>query len=382
MLDAFAARASALQSRMSEQKLDAVVLASPENVYYVSGSWGYGGMEFERPPMITVTRSGGCALLAPLVEAEMARAMTWIEDVLPWEDGVAGEWRLPLEHQLAGHRTIGIERSGMPLVVMDWLHGALPKANFADITDLMAEMRMVKSSEEIVTMRQAGHVAIAMADAAAAAISEGVPEYEVSLAVLAAGTRKAAELLTAADASRLQSPMTAGLQMLMSGPETSMANRRVTGRRIRHGDPVAVCLCGIANFKRLKLGFDRTFLLGRSSDRYAEAYEVALRAQARALKEIRPGAIAEDVHAAVKEVYRSAGLQPAARTGHGVGYAFMERPQIKDGDRTVLRPGMTMTADATVTITGEFGGLLGDTLLVTEAGCEVLTEYPRDLRVL
>lgn len=382
MLDAFAARASELRSRMSELTLDAVVLASPENVYYVSGSWGHGGMDFERPLLVAVAKSGECSLVTPMVEAEMARAMTWIEDVLPWEDGVDGEWRRPLERRLAGYRTIGIERSGTPLAVAEWLREAMPNARFVDVTDLMAEMRMVKSPEEIETMRQAGHVAIVMADAGAAAVGDGVPEYEVALAVATAGAHRAAELLTTADAKRLESPMIAGLQMLTSGPETSMANRRVTGRRIRHGDPVVMCLCGMAHFKRFKLGFDRTFVLGTSSDRYARAYEVAQRAQATALKEIRPGAVAEEIHAAVAEVYRSAGLRPAARTGHGVGYAFVERPQLKDGDRTILRPGMTITADATVVIPGEFGGLLGDTLLVTETGCEALTEYSRDLRVL
>ena len=44
---------------------------------------------------------------------------------------------------------------------------------------------MIKSPDEIAVMRQAGQVAVAMTQAAEEVIAEGVPEYEVALAVIA-----------------------------------------------------------------------------------------------------------------------------------------------------------------------------------------------------
>jgi maleate isomerase len=52
-----------------------------------------------------------------------------------------------------------------------------------------------KYLQEIEVMRQAGQVAVAMAESAAQIIDVGVPEYEVALAVIASGTRKVAEFL-------------------------------------------------------------------------------------------------------------------------------------------------------------------------------------------
>ena len=56
---------------------------------------------------------------------------------------------------------------------------------------------MIKSPEEIEIMRKAGEIASAMMAAAHGALKEGAPEYEAALAVINAGTRKAAGFLTA-----------------------------------------------------------------------------------------------------------------------------------------------------------------------------------------
>lgn len=41
-----------------------------------------------------------------------------------------------------------------------------------------------------------------------------------------------------------------------------MVHGRSTKRRLERGDPAYLCFCGIANFKRFKLGFDREFFVG------------------------------------------------------------------------------------------------------------------------
>jgi Xaa-Pro aminopeptidase len=384
MREVFRKRASQLQSYMAEEKIDALLLTAPDSVYYITGFWGYLGTEFGRPTMVLVPRSGSCSLITPRMEAEMARAMTWIADIREWVDGVAGEWGSPLRALLAGRQkqTLGIERFQIPPAVLERLRSELPAATFADASEILADLRMIKSPDEIAVMRQAGQVAVAMAEAGAAAVGEGVREYEVALAVMAGGTRKAAELFGAEGPDRLLSPMIYNLPILQSGPETSMVHRRPTVRRIRRGDPVYLCLCGIANYKVLKLGFDREFFVGMVSDNHARIYDVALRAQAAALQTIRPGVVAEEVHAAAKEVYRAAGFGVEYRTGRGIGYSFLEKPQLKDGDKTPLQAGMTLAVDGGITIPTEFGARVGDSIVVTDTGYERLTDYPRDLRIL
>src|SRR5690606_24815915 len=109
------------------------------------------------------------------------------------------------------------------------------------------------------------------------AIAEGVPEYEVALAVHAAGTRKAASLLNG-EADRFVSPTIYNLQVMQSGHDTCMVHRRSSIRRIAKGDPVYLCFCGIANFRNYKLGFDREFFVGEATDEQLRIYETAVKA--------------------------------------------------------------------------------------------------------
>ena len=139
----------------------------------------------------------------------------------------------------------------------------------------------------------------------------------------------------------------------------------------------------VANFKQFKLGFDREFFLGSVTDSHARVYETAVKAQQAALSMIRPGEIADEVHAAAEEVYQSAGFGLSYRTGRGIGYSFLEEPQLKRGDKTRLQAGMTFAVDGGITLPGEFGGRIGDSIVVvTDNGFEYLTEYPRELTIV
>jgi Xaa-Pro aminopeptidase len=161
-----------------------------------------------------------------------------------------------------------------------------------------------------------------------------------------------------------------------------MVHRRSSVRRIEKGDPVYLCFCGIANFKNYKLGFDREFFVGSATDEQLRIYETAVRAQQAALEMIRPGVLCEDVNAAAEEVYRQAGFGAPYRTGRSIGCSFLEPPELKRGDKTPLAAGMTLAVDGGITVEHEFGGRVGDSVVVTDTGFEYLTPYPKDVVIL
>ena len=378
-----AARLAELRARMTDENLDLFVVQDPDSIVAFAGYWNYLGMEFGRATLLVVPRDGAPALITPAMEAEMARAMSWIEDVRPWADGRDGEWLAALEAAVAAApgRRIAVERDKTHprvLALLGRAAGAPPR----DGTALVAALRMIKSPEEISVLRQAGQVAVAMAEAGRAAIGAGVPEYEVALAVSAGGTRKAAEFLGDGAADAFTSPTIYNLQIMQSGRHTCMVHRRSTVKTIERGDPVYLCFCGIANFRQFKLGFDREFFVGSVTDDQARAYETTLAAQQAALATLRPGAVAEEVHQAAEEVYRLAGYGAAYRTGRAFGYSFLEEPQLKDGDTTRIAPGMSFAVDGGITVAGAFGTRVGDSVVVTEHGFEYLTDFPRELTVL
>lgn len=385
LLPLFQGRTVELQRRMADEGIDLLLLTDVDSIYYYTAYWGDLGLEFGRPTVVAVASGGDVTLITAASESLMARAMTWVEDIETYSDGVGREWRDPLDKvlgQRAGRATLAVERSDIPAVISDYLRGEHAISDALDATAMIARMRMIKSAEELDMIRQAGQVAIAMGIGGRDAIAEGVPEYEVSLACMAAGTRKAAEIIGGEDAAALMSPMIYNLQALQSGHFTSYTHLHPTVRRIQRGDPVYMCFCAIAHFKQFKLGYDREYFVGEVADDIARIYNTAIAAQAAAMMEMRPGAIAEEVHAAAEAVYREGGFSPSYRTGRAIGYSSLERPELKAGDRTVLEPGMVFAVDGGITVPEVFGARVGDTVIVTESGYEIATEFPRELTVL
>jgi len=377
-------RVAEFQTRISDENIDLAIIDDPDNLYFLSGFWGYLGMDFGRPTILVIPATGAPTLITPCLEAEMAAKMTWIEDIREWTDGSGGEWRALLDNLIDGSTSIraGAEPLRTHPLLFSYIRHKFSGTTITDISKILSEMRMIKSPEEIDIMRQAGQVAVAMCKGAQQTIAEGVPEYEISLAAIAAGTRKAAEFIGDENSDRLLSPMIHNLQIFQSGPHLSMVHRRPTLRRIKKGDPVYMCFCPFTLFKQIKLGFDREYFVGGISDEHARIYEIALNAQAAALEMIRPGIPAEEVHFAALDVYQTAGFGICYRTGRGVGYSYLECPEFKDGDKTVLQVGMTFAVDGGITIEGEFGARVGDSIVVTDDGFEYLTPYPKQLQIL
>lgn len=137
----------------------------------------------------------------------------------------------------------------------------------------------------------------------------------------------------------------------------------------------------MAQFKQCKLGFDRMFHIREVNDDAARVQQAAIDAQQAAIAAIRPGIEAQDVAAAAYEVYADRGYETGYRTGRSIGVAYLEAQELKTGDTTVLEPGMTFAVDGEISIDGVTAGRIGDSVVVTETGCEYITEYPRRLLV-
>ncbi len=377
----FEQRMQQLRDRLASAGIDCAVITDDDSVYYFTGYYDYLHMDFGRPTILVVPRDGQSLLITPSMEKDMAEAAARVDRIAEWNDGLGNEWREQLPAALAGEGRIGIEPNLMPAIVRNYLDSIVEPDRFVDVMPLIADMRMIKSPEELQLARHAGQVAMAMMDAGRGAIGNKVPEFEVALATSAAGTRKAAELLSAHYDDTCMSPNTHFLQIMASGRDITKPHHRASTRIMQHGDPVFLCFCGMTNFHRFKLGFDRTFWIGEVTDqRQAEVYEVALASQAAALAALRPGVTAETVHTAYAEVIQSAGHDYPFRCGRATGYSFLEKPELVFGDKTILQPGMVLAVDGSVSVAKSFRAQVGDSFIVTEDGYEQITEHPKALQ--
>jgi Xaa-Pro aminopeptidase len=137
----------------------------------------------------------------------------------------------------------------------------------------------------------------------------------------------------------------------------------------------------------------RTFVVGEPDARTLELNALVHEAHFKARAAVRPGITGRELHAIACDLFEAAG-QRTQRTGpgedpqegfqfslgHGVGLEVHEDPGMGQSGRSPLVVGDVIAIEP-----GLWDRNLGhvgseDLLLVTEDGCEVLTEYPYDLK--
>ena len=372
----FRNRLTLFQNKLAEKNIDLALITDEDNVYYLTGYYDYLHMEFGRPTILVVPQNGPVVLITPTIDLNAAQSAAQVDRIAPWNDGMGNEWREELPKAIRNTTTIAVEPDHMPPMVRAYVSEVIDTQRLGNATALLSAMRMIKSPEELQLARHAGEVATAMMLAGRGAIADGVPEFEVAIATSQAGTRKAADLLTRHYADTDMSPNTHFLQIMASGDSIIKTHHRASTRIMHKGDPVFLCFCGMTNFHRFKLGFDRTFWIGDAPKDQIAVYEVAVASQKAALNALRPGVTAESIHAEYANVIQEAGYNYPFRCGRATGFSFLETPQLVTGDKTIIQPGMVLAIDGSVSVE-TFRAQVGDSVIVTEDGWEPLTQHSK-----
>ena len=372
----FRNRLTLFQNTLAEKNIDLALITDEDNVYYLTGYYDYLHMEFGRPTILVVPQNGPVVLITPTIDLNAAQSAAQVDRIAPWNDGMGNEWREELPKAIRNTTTIAVEPDHMPPMVRAYVSEVIDTQRLGNATALLSAMRMIKSPEELQLARHAGEVATAMMLAGRGAIADGVPEFEVAIATSQAGTRKAADLLTRHYADTDMSPNTHFLQIMASGESIIKTHHRASTRIMHKGDPVFLCFCGMTNFHRFKLGFDRTFWIGDAPKDQIAVYEVAVASQKAALNALRPGVTAESIHAEYANVIQEAGYDYPFRCGRATGFSFLETPQLVTGDKTIIQPGMVLAIDGSVSVK-TFRAQVGDSVIVTEDGWEPLTQHSK-----
>ncbi len=372
----FRNRLTLFQNKLAEKNIDLALITDEDNVYYLTGYYDYLHMEFGRPTILVVPQNGPVVLITPTIDLNAAQSAAQVDRIAPWNDGMGNEWREELPKAIRNTTTIAVEPDHMPPMVRAYVSEVIDTQRLGNATALLSAMRMIKSPEELQLARHAGEVATAMMLAGRGAIADGVPEFEVAIATSQAGTRKAADLLTRHYADTDMSPNTHFLQIMASGDSIIKTHHRASTRIMHKGDPVFLCFCGMTNFHRFKLGFDRTFWIGDAPKDQIAVYEVAVASQKAALNALRPGVTAESIHAEYANVIQEAGYDYPFRCGRATGFSFLETPQLVTGDKTIIQPGMVLAIDGSVSVE-TFRAQVGDSVIVTEDGWEPLTQHSK-----
>jgi Xaa-Pro aminopeptidase len=333
---------------------------------------------------VLVPADGDCVFIVSKNEFEYANKVSWINDVRYYtEFPEPGRHQNPYDLMMDVFRdkhlekaSIGIEESFLPVAEYRRFTQILPQSRFVDASAILSQCRMIKSAYEVDLLKKSGKVAVAAWNASLNVAKPGICEYEVAQAARDAATNTAASFFTPQDVNH--SPLTDGVQLIQSGARSSISHGKGSPNRLKRGDMVAMCFCMTNQFKGYRVGFSRNFALGNASNEMIDVYSLLYEAQQAALTELKPGITASYLDAIVRKVIYKAGFGQYIehRLGRGVGLDIAERPDLKEGDDTVIEPGMTLAVEPAIYIGDKWGIQIEDSVHLTENGFEYLTVSP------
>ncbi|HCV27018.1 MAG TPA: Xaa-Pro peptidase family protein [Dehalococcoidia bacterium] len=364
----FQARLDGVRTRMDERGLDALLLTTPENIYYLTGYQTPGYYYFIG---LIVPLTGDPVLVPPPHEESLVASYSVVEDYRLFHDtedpinGIAGV----LEELGAASGSIGVEYESWFLKIRDYmrLRLALPEARLHDGSGVVENGRLIKSDREIGYMRDAADIAVASVRAGMDAIAVGASERDLGAAVVSA------QVLAGSEYSGLPPFITSGEQHSMQVHSTW------SDRVIEDGDVVFFEVPGVVN--RYHSALTRGAFVGDPPDLLLRGSEVNRDALRLAKERIKPGVRASEAFEAVRQRIDDADVPyvQGRRIAYGIGTAFPPGWDeghifsINGNEQRVFHKGMTFHVITTMRLPSMGAIGCSDTVLVTDDGCETLT---------
>jgi Xaa-Pro aminopeptidase len=128
----------------------------------------------------------------------------------------------------------------------------------------------------------------------------------------------------------------------------------------------------------------RTYLMGDVDPVLRRMHDVVRESQLAGLAAVRAGVAAGDVDKVCRDIIADAGFgaEFIHSTGHGVGLQIHEQPWVRTTMPEPLQIGEVVTVEPGVYREGLGGVRIEDLVVVTETGCDILTDSPKDISCL
>lgn len=254
------------------------------------------------------------------------------------------------------------------------LHRLLPGATFISATDILRQMRVIKSEAEIDMMRRAGAITEAAFADVCKRLKHGMLELDVVTEV-DYQLRKHGSLGPSFTTS-----------LYCSGPDHPLmfGQREATWKRTLNPG-VALLFDFGAILDGYCYDYGRTIFFGEPTAEYERMYKLVMDSQAAGIAALKAGSMTTaEADAAARQVIIDGGYGPEFRhrLGHAIGVDVHEPPFLTKTDKTVLKEGMIFTVEPSITQFNTYSARVEDCVVVRPDGGEALTSGNREMRVI
>lgn len=370
-------RIEILRNYMESKNIEIALIFEPDNQYYISG---FKAISYTRP-IVTVLTKEKIELIVPGLEEEHAKEDAKVDNIYVYYEipemaryGISYKDHLnSILEKVPGGSRIGVEKDIVSANFSEYLTEKGFKVE--DIGAKIFRMRYVKDKEEVELLRIAGHLSDIALKGSLDAARVGLSEMEFD------SCGDAVLLKYAAD--HYPNTYIGFANWTCSGIDrTAQPHLDSNTRRFEQGD--AVIHSRQVWFKGYRAENERTFYIGKPTEKQKDVFKVAVEAQQAGLDAIRPGIPARMVDEAARKVIAKAGLELYAnhRIGHGLGLSEHEEPYLRFDNELILEEGMTFSIEPGIYIPGIGGFRHSDTVIITSNGAEWITNYTRSVENL
>lgn len=383
----FRLRITKVRTEMAAARLDAILVASTHNLFYLTGCVfrGYVYIPAVGDPLLFFIAPSQAPADTPY--CMQIRKPEQIAEIL-------NQLNMPQPQH------IGLEFGDMIYADIERLKRCFPNADAADGTTPIRRARLVKTDFEIEQMRQDGMHQTAAYSRFRKCFREGMTDLEFQIEierilrlegclgiVRTAGARMEINLGQVLTGENADNPSPYDFSMGGEGAHSSLPVG-ANGTILRPGMTVMVDMNG--GFNGYQTDMTRCWALGQPAPLALKAHECSRRIL-RELERIGvPGTPAANLYNRAVEIATEEGLEKyfmghqhkVAFIGHGIGVELNEAPVLMAKSRDLLAENMTIAIEPKFVIPNIGAVGIENTYRVTNSGLENLTKFPEDLNQL
>jgi len=378
----FADRSKRLKALMKQRGIGICLVYGDEyrkeNLRYISNYWPI----FERGAALITTEGDPIVLAAPEGEMVCREMSAWpnvrlvpdfncvtVPDKIEYPHANYTDFKTVFkeaETRSAGGKVAIVGLDAMSHGVFEAIRDSLPEGmEIVDGNDLLFQLRMTKSAEEVACLKEAARIADAAYEALLKEAKVGKTENELSAAAHHVAMREGAEAVP--------------FCLVSSGARIDTIIGRATSKRIEDGDMIMAALSVQYQGYVATIGFP--FVVGRMSEEQKSFIDLIIQAGDIALSRLKAGNKQSDLVIAVKEYFseRNVSQYDLYPPLHGCGVAEAESPYPNEHTEGLFEAGMTVNTDISLFGHPHGSNRIEEGLIVTETGFEPMSKLVRSL---
>jgi len=375
-------RVKKVKTKMANDNIDILLIASPANQFYLTG---YDGWSFYTPQMVLISLSEEQPFwIGRKMDAVGAKFTAFLDKkhIVPYPDHyVASEETHPIDYLVDFIKSKKLDKKNIGVEMDDYYYTAkwhdiltngLPNAKFLNAFLLVNWIRMIKSNQELNYMRNAGKIANLAMKKAMETVDVGVRQCDVI-----------AELnkITTSGTNEIGGTFTCKPPNAMVGKFCSAPHLSWTDEKLKKNEIFYIEMGGAKH--RYHVPLARCIYTGKAPKKIKNLSKIIKEGLNAVLNKVKPGVTGHELENIWKKVINKYGVKKDSRIGYPIGIGYSPTwgeltTSFRKGDKNVLKENMTFHCIPALWLQN-YGIVISESFIVKKNGPERLTHYEQKL---